>query len=73
MRRKMSFTLAVVITCILVLAVQDSMLAQVKSKQKSQGKMQKTKEMNPRTKKQSQPKIISVSSRIRPALNRGSK
>jgi hypothetical protein len=53
----MNVILAVVITCSLMLTVQHSMLAQVKPKQKSQGKMQKTKEMNARIKGQSERKI----------------
>jgi hypothetical protein len=47
MRRSMNVILIVVVTCSLMLTVQHSILAQVKSKQESQGKMQKTKEIKP--------------------------
>jgi hypothetical protein len=45
MRRSMNIILTVIVTCSLVLTVQHSILAQAKSKQKSQLKMQETKEM----------------------------
>ncbi len=48
MRHIMNIILAVVVVCSLVLTVQHSILAQAKSKQKSQWKMQKTKETTPR-------------------------
>ena len=51
MRHRMNVILAVVVTCSLMLIVQHSMLAQVKSN------MRKTKEINPRTGKQTEGKI----------------
>ncbi len=56
MRRSMNVILAVIVTCSLMLTVQHSMLAQVKSKQKPQRKMQKTKEITSRTGKQAERK-----------------
>ena len=57
MRRRMNVMLAVVLTCSLLLTLQHSMLAQAKSKQKSQGKMQKTKEAEPYTEEQTEREI----------------
>ena len=59
MRRNMNVILAVVVTCGLMLTVQNSMLAQVKSKQKSQWDMRKKKEITPRTGDQTKLKIKS--------------
>jgi len=54
MRRSMNVILAVVVICSLMLTVQHSIFAQVKSKQKN---MQKTKEISPRIGKQTERKI----------------
>ena len=57
MRRSMNIILAVVVTCGLILTFQQSMSAQVKSKQKSQWDMRKEKEIAQRTGDQTKRKI----------------
>ena len=47
MRRSMNVILIVVVACSLILTLQHGILAQVKSKQKSQLKMQETKKIKP--------------------------
>lgn len=56
MRRSMNVILTVVVTCSLILTVQHSILPQVKSKQKSQLKMQETKKIKPSKGDQTEPK-----------------
>ena len=57
MRRRINVILTVVVICSLVLTVQHSILAQAKSKQKSQRNMRKTKEITPRKGDQTKRKI----------------
>ncbi len=47
MRRNINVIVIVIVTCSLILTIQHSILAQAKSKQKSQLKMQETKEIKP--------------------------
>jgi len=57
MRRSMNVILIVVVTCSLILTVQHSILAQARSKQETQRKMQKAKEIKPGKGDQTERKI----------------